>query len=224
MEPEEEVLRINTVKLRERSRNHRRNHRRPSRPSGIVENTTEFNFFRGKRGNKLFMSTKLLSGVKYQNPAGFLRRSQSTKEVRNNLKESVTAGSGFTAGLNRSIFSKNRWNSVVAQLNRSFRGALNNADNQPDFVNSYSPAKIWRRSQSCRNIEKFFASRRYHFQFTKKRSKSRKKYGKNVKQPQNFLKKMTGGGGRWSENFRSSTVCLHFCQLWAHLRRALFSF
>lgn len=74
-----------------------------------------------RRNKLLFMSVNRKQRIS-------LQRSQSTKEVPN---------------------LKTKWGSLVAQLNRSFRGPTQE---------SSKFSTIWRRSQSCRNI--LFASRR----------------------------------------------------------------
>ena len=90
----------------------------------------------------------------------YLQRSQSTKEV----------GSNFSLfknfGLKRSELT---WSSVVAHLNRSFRAASTTSNETSTASRirveggSKPPAdKVWKRSQSCRNIERLFYNRRYH--------------------------------------------------------------
>ena len=91
----------------------------------------------------------------------YLQRSQSTKEV----------GSNFSLFKNFGLKRTPTWSSVVAHLNRSFRAASTTSNEtatasagaESRIVEGGSkPDKVWKRSQSCRNIERLFYNRRYH--------------------------------------------------------------
>ena len=89
----------------------------------------------------------------------YLQRSQSTKEV----------GSNFSLFKNFGLKRTPTWSSVVAHLNRSFRAASTTSNVETAGAAAESriveggskPDKVWKRSQSCRNIERLFYNRRY---------------------------------------------------------------
>ena len=105
-----------------------------------------------KRNMKFFMS---VNKKRRSPPVFYLQRSQSTKEMGAASKTASTDSSA--APTQKSIFKTfalkrtRTWGSLVAHLNRSFRGA---SPSKQAFSNA------WRRSQSCRNLERLFNSRR----------------------------------------------------------------
>lgn len=168
----------NEVKLRE-SRS-----RRLPRPSGILNHETEetesseSDDLSQRRTVKSFIS---FNKKKRRSPPKFyLQRSQSTKEV---ISENYSSNSScnqpileeqqeehfLKANLRHSVLKRAlTWGSLVAQLNRSFSFKTEQAaaaSKQPQNVSKSN--FFWRRSQSCRNIERLFttatANRRYNF-------------------------------------------------------------
>jgi hypothetical protein len=137
-----------------------------------------------RRNTKFFMS---VNKKRRSPPTFYLQRSQSTKEVgyphyrrgragsvdqagceaeADDVSNDIDGGVTNTKSIFRSFGLKGAptWTSVVAHLNRSFRGPLNSASTSScDHHHNLRPpmASVWRRSQSCRNIEKLFGSRRY---------------------------------------------------------------
>ena len=100
------------------------------------------------RNTKFCLSVKRRSTSTTAASTFYLQRSQSTKEV----------GSNFSIFKNFGLKRTPTWSSVVAHLNRSFRAASTTSNEASD---GSKPAKVWRRSQSCRNIERLFNNRRY---------------------------------------------------------------
>ena len=137
-----------------------------------------------QRNTKFFMSFNRRK--RHSPPIFYLQRSQSTKEVRSrrysnsSLKIAENENNGENRPTNRaSIFRQfalkrtRTWGSLVAHLNRSFRGghfqneAVTSAASNRGLNSNGGSGKIastfytqWRRSQSCRNIERLFSSRR----------------------------------------------------------------
>ena len=106
-----------------------------------------------KRNMKFFMS---VNKKRRSPPVFYLQRSQSTKEM-GSTKMASNRGLPEAVPTQKSIFRTfalkrtRTWGSLVAHLNRSFRGA---SPSKQAFSNA------WRRSQSCRNLERLFNSRR----------------------------------------------------------------
>ena len=140
------------VKMREKGGGRKRG----PRPSGLNMNDPAPSPVAFKRNMKFFMS--VTNKKRRSPPVFYLQRSQSTKEMgakmTNHRAEISTAEA---AAQQKSIFRTfalkrtRTWGSLVAHLNRSFRGA---SPSKQAFSNA------WRRSQSCRNIERLFNSRR----------------------------------------------------------------
>ena len=131
--------------------------RRGPRPSGILEpqqpqQPLMTSSAKLSPSPPLFIrNTKFSLSVKRRSSTFYLQRSQSTKEVGSNF----SLFKNFP-GLKRTP----TWSSVVAHLNRSFRAA-STTSNETE-AGGTKPAKVWRRSQSCRNIERLFSNRRYY--------------------------------------------------------------
>ena len=131
--------------------------RRGPRPSGILEPQQPppplmTSSAKLSPSPPLFIrNTKFSLSVKRRSSTFYLQRSQSTKEVGSNF----SLFKNFP-GLKRTP----TWSSVVAHLNRSFRAA-STTSNETE-AGGTKPAKVWRRSQSCRNIERLFSNRRYY--------------------------------------------------------------
>ena len=128
--------------------------RRGPRPSGILEPQQPPPLMTSSKlspSPPLFIrNTKFSLSVKRRSSTFYLQRSQSTKEVGSNF----SLFKNFP-GLKRTP----TWSSVVAHLNRSFRAASTTSN---ETEAGTKPAKVWRRSQSCRNIERLFSNRRYY--------------------------------------------------------------
>ena len=128
--------------------------RRGPRPSGILEPQQPPPLMTSSKSSPsppLFIrNTKFCLSVKRRSSTFYLQRSQSTKEVGSNF----SLFKNFP-GLKRTP----TWSSVVAHLNRSFRAASTTSN---ETEAGTKPAKVWRRSQSCRNIERLFSNRRYY--------------------------------------------------------------
>ena len=128
--------------------------RRGPRPSGILEPQQPPPLMTSSKlspSPPLFIrNTKFCLSVKRRSSTFYLQRSQSTKEVGSNF----SLFKNFP-GLKRTP----TWSSVVAHLNRSFRAASTTSN---ETEAGTKPAKVWRRSQSCRNIERLFSNRRYY--------------------------------------------------------------
>ena len=129
--------------------------RRGPRPSGILEPQPQqpptLMTSKSSPSPPLFIrNSKFCLSVKRRSSTFYLQRSQSTKEVGSNF----SLFKNFP-GLKRTP----TWSSVVAHLNRSFRAASTTSN---ETEAGSKPAKVWRRSQSCRNIERLFSNRRYY--------------------------------------------------------------
>ena len=162
------------VKLRENNRGRRRGQ---PRPSGLNLDNEEISENQFKRNSNFFTSFNTRK-KRYSPPIFYLQRSQSTKEVgsRRFSTSSISQKIDEEIGENHDFVKKpsnifrqfalkrtRTWGSLVASLNRSFRNNENNANNS-NFVRNVNNRSTfytnWRRSQSLRNIEKIFSSRR----------------------------------------------------------------
>ena len=128
-----------------------------SQPPASSSNPSAIPFWPPPRHSKFGLSVKRrLSPNSSSN--FYLQRSQSTKEV----------GSNFSLFKNFGLKRTPTWSSVVAHLNRSFRAAsatsneTSTADSRRNVEGGSKPDKVWKRSQSCRNIERLFYNRRYY--------------------------------------------------------------
>lgn len=128
-----------------------------SQPPASASNPSAIPFWPHPRHSKFGLSVKRrLSPNSSSN--FYLQRSQSTKEV----------GSNFSLFKNFGLKRTPTWSSVVAHLNRSFRAAsatsneTSTADSRRNVEGGSKPDKVWKRSQSCRNIERLFYNRRYY--------------------------------------------------------------
>ena len=128
--------------------------KRGPRPSGLNMNDPSPSPVAFKRNMKFFMS---VNKKRRSPPVFYLQRSQSTKEMGAKMSNHRAEPTAESAAHQKSIFRTfalkrtRTWGSLVAHLNRSFRGA---SPSKQAFSNA------WRRSQSCRNIERLFNSRR----------------------------------------------------------------
>ena len=130
-----------------------------SQPPASSSNPSAIPFWPPPRHSKFGLSVKRrLSPNSSSN--FYLQRSQSTKEV----------GSNFSLFKNFGLKRTPTWSSVVAHLNRSFRAASTTSNVETAGSTAESriveggskPDKVWKRSQSCRNIERLFYNRRYY--------------------------------------------------------------